>query len=137
VDWLRGFALMTISLLVVFFVSTGFVLNTISTGVETRGDRVTPTAQLAQRTADILAKSREDECRRRGDRCRALEAERAEGPGIWPPHAPKSASTPPPSRSATHTDSNTIRTIQAAAMIGMCLCARYLIWVSVWSSRMM
>jgi hypothetical protein len=65
-DWrtaVRGFLLMAVALTVVFFAASGFALNTISTGIEARGDRVTPAVELAQRTADTLAKSRADECR--------------------------------------------------------------------------
>jgi uncharacterized membrane protein len=55
---LRGFILMAVALTVVFFAASGFVPNTISTGVENRGDRVTPAVELAQRVADTLARSR-------------------------------------------------------------------------------
>lgn len=57
-DWrtaVRGFLLMAVALTVVFFAASGFVLNTISSGVEARGDRMTPAVELAQRTADTLA----------------------------------------------------------------------------------
>jgi hypothetical protein len=71
---LRGYLLMGVALTVVFFAASGFVLNTISTGVEVRGDRVTPAVELARRTTDTLTKSRQAECATRRSRCRDLEA---------------------------------------------------------------
>jgi hypothetical protein len=129
-DWrtaLRGAGLMVVALTVVFFAASGFVLNTISIGVEARGDRVTPAVELAQRTADTLAKSRADECRKRGDRCRDLEAqERKALADLAAAHAEVRAHADPQAQ-ALHTDSNTIRTVQAGAMVVLCLCAGYLI----------
>jgi hypothetical protein len=111
---LRGYLLMAIALLVVFFASSGFVLNTISTGVELRADRVTPAVELAQRTADTLARSRADECRRRGDRCRALEAEERKALSALSDARADVRTQADPQAQALHTDSNTIRTVQAA-----------------------
>jgi hypothetical protein len=129
-DWrtaLRGFLLMAVALTVVFFAASGFVLNTISTGVEARGDRLTPAVELAQRTADTLARSRADECRKRGDRCRDLEGqERKTLADLAAARADVRAHADPQAQ-ALHVGSNTIRTVQAAAMVGMCLCAGYLI----------
>jgi len=62
---LKGVALMCLALTVVFFAASGFVLTNVSAGTELRGDRVTPAVALAQRTADTMAKSREDECKKR------------------------------------------------------------------------
>jgi hypothetical protein len=129
-DWrtaLRGFALMAIALTVVFFASSGFVLNTISTGVEARGDRTTPAVELAQRTADTLAKSRADECKRRGDRCRDLEAQERKALADLAVARADVRAEADPQAPAMHVDSNTVRTVQAAAMVGMCLCSGYLI----------
>jgi len=129
-DWrtaLRGFLLMAVALTVVFFAASGFVLNTISTGIEAHGDRVTPAVELAQRTANTLTKSREDECRKRGDRCRALEAE--ERKALTDLAAARAAVRvhADPQAEALHTDSTMLRTVQAGAMVGLCLCAGYLI----------
>jgi hypothetical protein len=124
---LRGFVLMVVALTVVFFAASGFVLNTISTGIETRGDRMTPAVDLAQRTADTLAKSRADECRRRGDRCRDLEAQERKALADLTAVRAEIRSHADPQAEALHIDSNTVRTVQAAAMVGMCLCAGYLI----------
>jgi hypothetical protein len=129
-DWrtaLRGFLLMAVALTVVFFAASGFVLNTISTGVEARGDRITPTVELAQRTVDTLAKSRTDECRKRGDRCRDLEAQERKALADLAAARAEVRAHADPQAQALHVDSNTLRAVQAAAMVGMCLCAGYLI----------
>jgi hypothetical protein len=124
---LRGFLLMAVALTVVFFAASGFVLNTISTGIEARGDRITPMVELAQRMADTLAKSRADECRRRGDRCRDLEGQERKALADLAAARAEVRAHADPQAQALHVDSNTIRTVQAAAMVGMCLCAGYLI----------
>jgi hypothetical protein len=129
-DWrtaLRGWALMAISLAVVFFASSGFVLNTISTGLEVRGDRITPAVELAQRTADTLAKSRQAECAQRGPRCRDLEAQERKALADLAAARADVRAQADPQAQALRTDSNTVRTVQAAAMVAMCLCAGYLI----------
>jgi hypothetical protein len=72
---LKGVALMCLALTVVFFAASGFVLMNVSAGTELRGEWITPAVALAERTVNMLAKSREDECRKRGDRCRDLEAQ--------------------------------------------------------------
>src|SRR5258707_1964937 len=124
---LKGVALMGLALTVVFFAASGFVLTNVSAVTELRGDRVTPAVALAQRTADTIAKSREDECRKRGDRCRALEAqERQALAGLAAARAEVRAMADPQAE-ALHVSSNTVRTVQAAAMVAMCLCAGYLI----------
>jgi hypothetical protein len=123
----RGFVLMAVALTVVFFAASGFVLNTISTGVEVRGDRITPAVQLAERTADTLTKSRADECRRRGDRCRDLEAQERKALADLAAVRSDVRAHADPQAQAMHVDSNTARTIQAAALVAMCLCAGYLI----------
>jgi hypothetical protein len=129
-DWrtvFRGLLLMAVALTVVFFAASGFVLNTISTGVEARGDRMTPAVELAQRTADTLAKSRADECRKRGDRCRDLEVQERKALADLATARAEVRAHADPQAEALHIDSNTVRTVQAAAMVGMCLCAGYLI----------
>jgi hypothetical protein len=53
--------------------SLGFASLNLTDVAIARAERVTPEVALAQRTADTLKKSREDECRKRGDKCRQLE----------------------------------------------------------------
>lgn len=124
---LSGLALLAIALLVTFFASAGFVLTNLSTGAELRGDRGTPAVALAQRTADTIAKSREDECRKRGDRCRDLETlERKALADLAEKRAEVRAATD--AMSATlRTDAAALQTVQAGAMVGMCLAAGYII----------
>jgi hypothetical protein len=129
-DWrtaLKGVALMCLALTVVFFASSGFVLNAISSGTELRGERVTPAVELAQRTVNTLAKSREDECRKRGDRCRDLEAQERKALADLAAARAEVRAMADPQAQALHVDSNTVRTIQAVAMVSMCLAAGYLI----------
>jgi hypothetical protein len=124
---LKGMALMVVALTVVFFAASGFVLTNVSAGTELRGDRMTPAVELAQRTADTLAKSRADECRKRGDRCRALEEqERKALSDLATARAEVRAMADPQAR-AMHVDSNTVRSVAAAAMVAMCLAAGYII----------
>jgi hypothetical protein len=67
--------------------------------------------------ADIITKSREDECRKRG--------EAQEEPGPRRPAEVRAMADP--QAQALHVDTNTVRTVQAAAMVGMCLAAGYII----------
>jgi hypothetical protein len=129
-DWrtaIRGVILMAVALTVVFFAASGFVLVNIGNGVEIRGDRMTPAIELAKRTADTLTKSREDECKKRGDRCRDLEAQERKALADLAAARAEVRATADPQAQALHVDSNTIRTVQAAAMVGMCLAAGYVI----------
>jgi hypothetical protein len=129
-DWLaavRGMMLMAVALTVVFFSASGFVLTNISSGIEIRADRTTSTVELARRTADTLAKSREEECRKRGDRCRDLEVQERKALADLAAARVEVRATADPQAQALHVDSNTIRTVQAAAMVGICLAAGYII----------
>jgi hypothetical protein len=124
---LKGVALMCLALTVVFFAASGFVLTNVSAGTELRGDRVTPAVALAHRSADTITKSREDECRKRGDRCRALEAQERQALADLAAARAEVRAAADPQAQALHVDSNTVRTVQAAAMVGMCLAAGYII----------
>ncbi len=124
---LKGVALMCLALTVVFFAASGFVLTNVSAGAGLRGERVTPTVALAERTVNTLAKSREDECRKRGDRCRDLEAQERKALADLTAVRAEARAMADPQAQALHVDSNTVRTVQAAAMVGMCLAAGYII----------
>jgi hypothetical protein len=124
---LRGFLIMAVALTVVFFAASGFVLTNISAGTEARGDRMTPAVELAQRTVNTLAKSREDECKKRGDRCRDLEGQERKAIADLAAARAEVRAMADPQAQALHVESNTVRTIQAAAMVGMCLIAGYII----------
>jgi hypothetical protein len=129
-DWrtaLRGYLLMAVALTVVFFASSGFILNTIGTGVEMRSDRITPAVELAQRTADALSKSRADECRKRGDRCRALEAQERQALADLAAARADVRAQADPQAQVLHVNSNTTRTAQAGAMVALCIAAGYLV----------
>jgi hypothetical protein len=124
---LKGMLLMAVALTVVFFAASGFVLTNVGAGTELRGDRMTPGVELAQRAADTLGKSRADECRKRGDRCRALEEQERKALGDLAGVRAEVRAMADPQALALHVDSNTIRTVQAAAMVAMCLAAGYII----------
>src|SRR5262249_30900697 len=55
--------------------SVGFASLNIADAAVVRVGRSTPAIDLAQRTVDTIAKSREAECLRRGPLCRDLEAQ--------------------------------------------------------------
>src|SRR5260370_28248760 len=99
----------------------------VSAGTEVRGDRVTPAVAVAEGTAKVVAKSREDECRKRGDRCRDLEAQERKALADLAAARAEVRAMADPQAQALHVDSNTVRTVQAAAMVGMCLAAGYII----------
>ena len=83
---LRRWGLMAVALVVVFFAAGGFALTNINTWVEVRAERETAEVAIARRKVDALTRSREDECRRRGDRCPELE--RLQGHSCIPLDAP-------------------------------------------------
>jgi hypothetical protein len=70
-----GFAAVLWPFLFVFALtnSLGFASLNFTDIATARAERVTPAIDDARRKADTLTRSREDECRKRGDRCRDLE----------------------------------------------------------------
>ncbi len=87
----------------------------------------TSAVALAQRTADTLARSREDECRRRGDRCRSLEEQERRALGDLASARAEVRAAADPIGEALRVDVTTLHKVQAAAMVGMCLAAGYII----------
>jgi hypothetical protein len=71
VAWFMYLFVLAFSLLA----STGFAAFNLTETAAVRAERITPASENAQRLADRIAKSRGDECKRRGDRCRELEAQ--------------------------------------------------------------
>jgi hypothetical protein len=53
--------------------SLGFASVNFADTATARAERETPAVADAKRKADTLTKSREDECKKRGDKCRELE----------------------------------------------------------------
>jgi hypothetical protein len=72
---LRGWVLMAVALVVVFFAAGGFAVTNLNAGVDARAERSTAEIVLAQRRLDTVTKSRAAECAKRGPLCRKLEAE--------------------------------------------------------------
>jgi hypothetical protein len=62
---------MTVTLTVVFLASGGFAVSNLNAGCRTLDRR----DNLAQRRLDTVSKAREAKCKKRGERCRALEVE--------------------------------------------------------------
>jgi hypothetical protein len=58
----KGWGLMAVALVVVFFAAGGFVLTNINAGIEARQERQTPEIQTARQRADELKKSKDAEC---------------------------------------------------------------------------
>src|SRR5258705_4322838 len=110
-----------------FFAASGSELPNNRAGTEARGDRMAPAVELAHRTVNTLAKSREDECKKRGDHCRDLEAQERKALADLAVARAEVRAHADPQAQALRVDSNTVRTIQPAAMVGMCLIAGYII----------
>jgi hypothetical protein len=124
---LKGSALMMVALMVVFFAASGFVVTNLSNSVEVRVERETPAVKEAKRKADALTKSKEDECKKRGDKCRQLERDEQTAFDDLKTERDKVAASADPQAEALHVTSNTLRTAKAGVMVLMCLAAGYII----------
>jgi hypothetical protein len=120
---LRGWLLMTVALTVVFFAAGGFAVTNLNAGTEARGERSTADTMLAQRRLDTLAKSRQAECTKRGDRCRKLEAdEKVAMDDLMRPRADVKAEADPQA-AALGVSSSRLHAVQAGSMVALCLFA--------------
>jgi hypothetical protein len=117
----RGWALMAVTLTVVFLASGGFAVSNLSAGVEARAERSTAETILAQRRLDTVSKAREAECKKRGERCRALEGEeRAAIASLSAAQATVKAEADPQA-AALGISSARLHTVQAGSMVALCL----------------
>jgi hypothetical protein len=117
----RGWLLTAVALVVVFFAAGGFALTNINSGIEVRAERETSEITLARRKADVLTRSREDECRRRGDRCRELEKREQEALADLQARQADVRSGADPQAAALGVSSTTLHLIQAGSMVALCL----------------
>jgi hypothetical protein len=106
----RGWALMVVALVVVFFAAGGFAITNINSGMEARAERQTADIVLAERKLDTLSKSRADECRKRGPECASLDKARVEVKASADPQA-----------AALGISSATLHLVQGGAMVALCL----------------
>jgi hypothetical protein len=118
---LRGWLLLPIVLTVVFFAAGGFAVTNLNAGVEARGERSTAGIALAQRRLDTITKSRTEECKRRGDRCRKLEAdEKVATDDLSRLRADVKAEADPQAVALGITSAR-LHAIQAGGMVALCL----------------
>ena len=118
---LCGRALMAVALTVVFFAAGGFAITNINSGIEARAERQTAEVMLAQRRLDTLAKSRVDECRRRGPECRRLEREEQEAIAALSQAQAGVRAEADPQAAALGISATSLHLVQAGAMVALCL----------------
>jgi hypothetical protein len=117
----RGWALMAVALVVVFFAAGGFAITNINSGVEARAERQTSDVILAERRLDTLTKSRADECRRRGPECRRLEREEQDAIASLDKARAEVKAGADPQAAALGISSTNLHLVQAGAMVALCL----------------
>jgi hypothetical protein len=118
---LRGWMLLAVALVVVFFAAGGFAVTNLSAGIEARADRSTADTMLAQRRLDTLAKSRMDECKRRGDRCRRLEVDEQAAIAELERLRVDVKTEADPQAVALGITSARLHAVQAGSMVALCL----------------
>jgi hypothetical protein len=117
----RGWALMAVTLAVVFLASGGFAMSNLSAGIEARAERSTAETILAQRRLDTVSKAREAECKTRGERCRALEGEERSAISALSAAQANVRVEADPQASALGITSTRLHVIQAGSMVSLCL----------------
>jgi hypothetical protein len=120
---LRGWGLMAVALVVVFFAAGGFALTNINAGIEARAERETPEVHTAQARIATLAASRGAECGKRGPQCKRLEGEEQVALADLASLQRAVATSADPQAAALGLPSAQLRLAQAAAMVALCLCA--------------
>jgi hypothetical protein len=123
-DWwtaLRGWLLLAVALVVVFFAAGGFAVTNLTAGTEARAERSTPEVDLAQRRLDALSKSREAECSKRGDRCRKLESEDKDAIAALERLRAEMRAEADPQAAALGIPSTRLHAAQAGSMVALCL----------------
>jgi hypothetical protein len=117
----RGWALMAVALVVVFFAAGGFAITNINSGVEARSERQTSDIVLAERKLDTLSKSRDTECRKRGPECRRLEREEQDAIAFLGKARAVVQASADPQAAALGISSATLHLIQSGAIVALCL----------------
>jgi hypothetical protein len=118
---LRGWALMLVTLAVVFLAAGGFAVTNLNAGTEARAERQTSEVVLAQRKLDTLAKAREAECKRRGPECRRLEREEQDAIAALGGAQAGVRADADPQAAALGISSTHLHLVQAGAMVALCL----------------
>jgi hypothetical protein len=124
---LMGCALMCVALTVVFFAASSFVLTNVSDNVVARAERTTPTIGIAQRALDDAKAARDRECLKVGPICRMREDAVTDRQRKLDEAKAEVRAAADPQAEALHVTPNTLRTINAAAMVVICLAAGYII----------
>jgi hypothetical protein len=143
----RGWMLMAVALVVVFFAAGGFAVTNINAGVEVRAERETQTmkdlrkqiagldATIASLTTSIGAPGadgaiHQGECAKRGPKCDALEAQRKEANDNRKAANDKLEAErnsvkedADPTAQALGISSTKLRLAQGGAMVALCLCS--------------
>ena len=117
----RGWALMAVALVVVFFAAGGFAVTNINSGIETRAERESPAMRDLRTQIAGLDKSIASECVKRGDRCRDLERQRAEANAKLAIERASLKADADPQAAALGVTSTSLHLVQAGAMVALCL----------------
>jgi hypothetical protein len=117
----RGWALMAVALVVVFFAAGGFAVTNINSGIEARAERETPTMRDVRAQIAGLDKSITSECTKRGDRCRDLERQRAEANAKLEIERANLKADADPQAAELGVSSTSLHLVQAGAMVALCL----------------
>src|SRR5258707_212556 len=117
---LRGWALMLVTLAVVFLAAGGFAITNLNSGIEARAVRQTSEVILAQRKLDTLTKAREAECKRRGPECRRLEHEEQDAIAALARAQAGVRADADPQAAALGVSSTSLHLVQAGAIVALC-----------------
>jgi hypothetical protein len=117
----RGWALMAVALVVVFFAAGGFAITNITSGMEARAERETPAMRDLRAQIAGLDRSIASECVKRGDRCRDLERQRAEANAKLGIERASLKADADPQAAVLGLSSATLHLVQAGAMVALCL----------------
>jgi hypothetical protein len=118
---LRGWALMLVTLAVVFLASGGFAISNLNAGIEARAERETSTVRDLRAQIASLDKSITGECVKRGDKCRDLERQRAEANSKLAIERDSLKAGADPQAQALGISSAHLHLVQAGAMVALCL----------------
>jgi hypothetical protein len=118
---LRGWVLVAVALVVVFFAAGGFAVTNLNAGVEARAERSTAEIVLAQRRLDTVTKSRAAECAKRGPLCRKLEADEQAAIASLEQARVDVKAEADPQATALGISSARLGVVQAGALVVLCL----------------
>jgi hypothetical protein len=117
----RGWALMAVALVVVFFAAGGFAVTNLNAGIEARVERETSAMRDLRSQIAGLDKSITSECAKRGDRCRELERQRTEANAKLGIERASLKADADPQAAALGVSSTSLHLVQAGAMVALCL----------------